>query len=1076
MGKTSRLLSAVALLFFAKAAVALQPDRAISQYAHRAWRIEDGLPNSVVRGIVQTDDGYLWIATYDGLARFNGDTFTRFDKTTLPGLRRDTILAFHKSRDGTLWIGTNGGGLGIYSQGTLRSYSVREGLPSDTVTAFGEMPDGTMWIGTSGGLCKYRGGKLERVSLSGFAPAAAYTLAIEYTAETLWVGTRGGGLIAFRDGKAVRAYTVADGLANDGVFSLRADRDGSLWIGTSKGLNRMKDGLITKVSGIPEDQLTSILRDSDGVLWIGAYSLGLFRSSDDQHFVNYSSVHGLLNNSVRTLFEDSEKNFWVGTNGGLERFTQGRFITVGAAEGLQDSYARSVFQDRAGDVWIGTAHGLYRFGPDGKATIVTSKDGLTNDYIFAIAQAPDGAMWVGTPTGLNRIAEGHVDRFDEKSGLVSPSVRALFFDRDGVLWIGSDRGLNWYRDGKIERPPLEGWDNLFVQAFAEDHEGGVWVGSDGRGLAHWSHGAFIRVTDRDGLPDTHVLSLVEGSDRALWIGTDSAGLIRMKDGKFARFTTASGLQGDKVLQLLDDGKRLWFGGGRGIWSVDHAEMDAFASGRIKSVHPTVFGYGDGMRSVQCNGSVYPSGFRTRDGRLWFPTVDGVATVWPDAPLHLNKRPPPLKIESVVVDGRTMVSPSELNIEPGTKQIEIHYAALTYSLPERVGFRYRLEGFDSDWVEAGNRRVAYYTNVPPGTYSFRVIAANSDGVWNRTGASLPLKLKPRFVQTIWFPILILILVLSTVWFIQQRRVYVMRKREQELVEIVADRTREIQSALHEAEEARRKAEGQEEMLVKALDEAEAANRAKSIFLANISHELRTPLNAIIGFSEVLEMSGEKSMSDRQRKFIHNISTSGEHLLSLINDILDLAKVEAGQMTMETEQVSLLEVFDAVVRVMRGLTLARSIALEIDATHDIGSLIADPIKLKQVIYNLVSNAVKFSPDGSTIRIVARRLTADKSPLGQAAVSIAVVDRGIGIALEHQELIFEEFRQVQHPSMKRAAGTGLGLALVKKLVAMHGGLVKVESAIGEGSTFTVILPAVPAMLVTAQQTENIVRLLRD
>ena len=566
MGKTARLLSAVALLL-AMPLLALQPDRAISQYAHRAWRIEDGLPNSVVRGIVQADDGYLWIATYDGLARFNGDTFTRFDKTTLPGLRRDTVLAFTKSRDGSLWIGTNGGGFGIYAHGSLLSYSVKEGLPSDTVTAFGETADGTMWIGTSGGLCTYRGGKIERVSLSGMAPAAAYTLAIEQIGETVWVGTRGGGLLAFRNGRPARAYTVADGLASDGVFSLRADRDGSLWIGTNKGLNRMKDGVITTIRGVPEDQLTAILRDSDGVLWVGGYSLGLFRSADGEHFTNYSSVHGLLNNSVRTLFEDSEKNFWVGTNGGLERFTQGRFITVGVAEGLQDPYARSVFQDRAGDVWIGTAHGLYRFGADGKTTIFTAKDGLTNDYIFAIAQAPDGAMWIGTPTGLNRMIDGRVERFDEKSGLVSASVRALFFDRNNVLWIGSDRGLNWYREGKIERPPLEGWDNLFVQAFAEDHDGGVWVGSDGRGLAHWSHGSFTRLTDRDGLPDTHVLSLVEGNDGALWIGTDSAGLIRMKDGKFTRFTTASGLKGDKVLQLLDDGKRLWFGGGRGIWSI-----------------------------------------------------------------------------------------------------------------------------------------------------------------------------------------------------------------------------------------------------------------------------------------------------------------------------------------------------------------------------------------------------------------------------------------------------------------------------------------------------------------------------
>ncbi len=1053
--RPAHTLFALILVAFAARTMALQPDRAISQYAHRVWRIEDGLPNSVARGLVQTDDGYLWIATYDGLARFNGDTFTRFDKTNLPGLRRDTVLSVMKTRDGALWIGTNGGGACRMFGGKLQPLSKAQGLPSEVVVALAQSRDGTVWIGTSAGLSAYRNGKIVQTITTANGLRSASILAIvEARDGTLWVGTRGGGLHSVRNGVA-RPFATSEGLVNNSVHSLWNDADGTLWIGTSRGLDRTRNGVVEAVTAMPLDQITCLLRDSDGLLWAGTYSKGLFRSVDGgATFTQYGTREGLLNNSVRALYEDSEKNFWVGTNGGLERLTQGRFITVGVPEGLSDPYVRSVFEDRAGNIWIGTAHGLNRFSGS-TVTTYTAKDGLSNDYIFCVTEGKDGAIWVGTPTGLSRMKDGHIDRFDERNGLLSPSVRALLCDRDGVIWIGSDRGLNWIRNGTIEKVPIEGWDNTFVQAFAEGPDGSVWIGADGRGIARWSEGKFTRWGEREGLPDSFVLSLLVGKRGSVWIGTDSAGLIRMKDGRFTRYTTEAGLFGDKVLQLQDDGERLWFGGGRGIWSVDHAQLDAVADGTRKRLTPAVYGYGDGMRSVQCNGSVYPSGWRTRDGRLWFPTVDGAATTSSSAAVRRNPRPPPLKIESIVIDGRVTLEPEAVTVLPGTKQVEIHYAALTYSSPERVQFRYQLEGFDSDWVLAGNRRVAYYTGLPPGRYQFHVIASNADGVWNGRGATLPIELKPRFVQTLWFPLLVLLLLVSVVWLLQQRRLHNMKGRQKELIALVGERTSEIQRALQEAEKARSLAEQQEELLGKALVDAEAANRAKSIFLANVSHELRTPLNAIIGFAGVLQTGGGASFTDRQLKFVNNIAVSGEHLLELINDILDLAKVEAGQMTIEPEDVSLGETFESVTRVLKGLTLARGIELEIDIPPGAGQIFADPVRLKQIIYNLASNAVKFSPDRSMVGIVVRTLSAVESPLGRPSTTIAVIDHGIGIAQEDQELIFDEFRQVYAPATRRPAGTGLGLTLVRKFMELHGGIVTVVSEVGKGSTFTAVFP---------------------
>jgi len=1024
-----RVSVVVVSLAIAVGARSLTPDRAISQYAHRAWRMEDGLPNSVVRGILQTGDGYVWIATYEGLARFNGHSFARFDKNNLKALKRDTVLAFIKSGDETLWIGTNGGGVGWLRNGVARVLTTKEGLPSDIVAALAEGSDGTIWIGTSAGLCAWRAGHLERTVVD----TSILSLAVQ-SDGSLWLGTRGSGVLVLRNGVAAPASDDV-ALSTASVYALLTDADGSVWAGTNQGLVRFpRKGAVERIRGIPEEQVTALLRDSDGTLWAGTYSNGLYRLAGGE-IASFTTAQGLLNNSVRSLFEDVEKNLWVGTNGGVECLTRGKFITVGTQEGLSDPYARSVFEDREGGIWIGTAHGLTRIRGD-ETTTFTTKDGLSNDYILSIAQAPDGAIWLGTPTGLNRLAGGAVRTFTEEDGLPSRSVRALLFDRRGVLWIGTDRGLARRSNDRFELVvPGPRWESAFVQTFAEGPDGSVWIGTDGRGIARWHEGRISVWSDREGLPDTHVLTIHADAAGTVWMGTDSAGLIRMKGGRFTRYTTASGLWSDKVLQMLDDSRgRLWFGGGRGIWSVSARELDEVAEGKRKRVSSAVYGAGDGVRSVECNGSVYPSAMRSRDGRLWFSTVDGVATIAPRDALVRNLRPPPVRIEAVTVDGLTTLNPKTLIVKPGAQRIEIAYSALTYVAPQRVQFRIRLEGFDHGWIDPGNRRIAFYTGLPPGRYHFRVMAANSDGIWSREAASLPLEIEPRFFQTIWFPLLLLALVVTLVWLFQQRRVYVMRRREAQLVQMVSERTADIESA---------------------LVEAEAANRAKSIFLANVSHELRTPLNAIIGFASVMLRDGETSFSERHLRFLNNISVSGEHLLVLINDILDLAKVEAGKMTLELERVSLSETFDGIVRVLKGITIARGIEITIELQDGTDVVGADAVKLKQIIYNLASNAVKFSPDGSAIRMRAERIPAAASPLGRDSIAISVIDEGIGIAPEHQQVIFDEFHQVHVADQKRPAGTGLGLTLVRRFVELHEGAVRVQSSLGVGSTFTVYLP---------------------
>jgi len=1049
------LHSAFVILFLAllaPTALALPADRAISQYAHRVWRIEDGLPNSVVRHIVQSDDGYLWLGTYDGLTRYSGDSFTTFDKNTLPELPGNTVYALAKAHDGSFWIGTAGTGVAVYSHGHVRTISMRDGLPDNTVGAIATSADGAMWIGTSGGLCVDRNGKIEQIALKTF-PAKAPIAAIAESGGFTWAGTRGGGLIALKNAKTIRAYTTADGLLADTISAVYGDRDGTLWIGTSKGLNRIRNGLIEKVPGAPADEVTSVLRDSNGSLWIGTYTSGLFRSTDGEHFSGYTAKEGLSNNSVRSIFEDAEKSLWVGTNGGLDRFTQCRFITVGAPEGLEDPYVRTVYQDRAGNVWIGSAHGLFRIDPNGAMSMFTAKDGLTADYILSITDTPDGALWVGTPAGLNRLYGGRVERFDVQHGLLNSFVRALFVDRAGTVWIGSDGGLNWFRNGRMEAPSLPGFDNSDIEAFAEDRDGSIWLASEERGLGHWSNGSFSRVATNEALATPNILSLVVGHDGALWIGTDSAGLIRLKDRQVSRITTKEGLADDKVVQLLDDGTRLWIGSSRGISSIDHNQLDDFVQKRRPNIHPAFYGYADGLRSVQCNGSVYPAAIRARDGRLWFATANGVATVWPDAQPIINARPPIVVIESVLANDKP-ADLSSLVLQPATKKFELHYAALSYVAPEKVLFRYKLEGFDRDWVDAGTRRVAYYTNIPPGHYRFVVKACNNSGIWNEAGASAAFQLLTPLWKTPYAYLIYVLAAAALIYSVVRWRIRRLRERADTLEQMVRTRTTDLETIATENARLYESAQNEiaqraraEDALKLAAQAAESATLAKSQFLANMSHEIRTPLNAILGFVQLMLRKEPRDSDDRENLAV--IMRSGHHLLGLINDVLSMAKIEAGMIALTESNFDPHALFNLLRETFEQRAASRHLVLHFEISPDFPPAVhADEAKLRQVLINLLGNALKFTQSGEITM---------RAQWSNGLAHIEVEDTGCGLTDEEIGILFRPFVQTENGAAMRE-GTGLGLAISRNYVQLMRGEIRIESEKGKGSTFIVDVPLSP------------------
>ena len=1028
-----RLAGTAALfLWTASGLFGLDPTKTFRQYVHDAWNTAHGLPHNTITSITQTADGYLWVGTPAGLARFDGSRFAVLNSENTPALADGSVGRLLATRDGSLWVSTNTPGLVRFKEGRARRYGRQDGLPDSPVTALIEGHDGAVWFAAQRAVCRIQADRVNCYSQG--LPDTVLPSIVETRDGRILVGTISSRMSVLRNGR-FESFGQREGMVDDDGMALLEDDDGTVWVGTDGGgLEQFHAGRFTNHGlnrRLRSKDVWALARDGDQSLWIGTLGGGLSRYRKGR-IETFTAEDGLQSDYILSLFEDHDGSLWIGSRGnGLSRIRDGKIRSYLLPNNKSSSEVNCVYQTKDGTIWIGTERGwLGRLSQDSIQPVNARPAGA--ETVVSLAEGRPGELLLGiSEFGVLGFRNGVFRR------ILTSASTTMLRATDGALWLGAEPGVVLRAElpassvGTVHPEELARF-SVPVNCLSEGSDGAIWIGTAGAGLACIRNRVLRTYTDRDGLPGNEVLSLLPDGKGAVWIGT-SRGLASFGSKGLAAVGGTSELSGTPICSILrDDQDRLWMGTPHGILCVRSSDLNAAERDKAQPVNLINLGVQDGMASGECcigqstailkGVAGGPRALKGNDGRLWFATNRGLAMVDPRRIKTTNPQGPHVIIEEISADG-VVLTGKPASVPSTTKEIQIRYSAPALSAPGNSRFRYRLEGYADQFTDAGRRRVAYFSNLPPGHYKFHVVAARGDGPWNDTGDSIEFDWQPRYYQTgafIGLSIAALVFVIVGLHSLRMRRAHATAAALKALVDA---RTADLRLA---------------------KETAEKASQAKSEFLANMSHEIRTPFTGILGMADLAMAT---PAGTEQKDYLRLIKSSANALLAVLNDILDFSKIEAGKLELESIAFDLFETVEEVARLVSLRANEKNIEVACDIDPAVPRLVVgDPTRLRQILVNLMTNALKFTNAGEIVVTVG---VASKDE-DRLTLHVSVRDTGIGIPLEKQRHIFEAFGQADSSTARRYGGSGLGLTISNRLVELMKGQMCLQSEAGQGSTF--------------------------
>jgi len=1131
------LLFCFVLFFFTSAVGALDTSRQISQYGHTAWRIEDGVFAGTPNAIAQTTDGYLWIGTQAGLTRFDGVRFVSWRPPEGKELPSSRIISLLGARDGSLWIGT-AMGLARWRDGELIKFRA----PAGSIMAILEDRAGTIWIAranisdTQGPLCKVTDTGLRCYGRDdGVALPYAVTLAND-SLGNIWLA---GGLMVSR-WRTISAETyVPAGLDPaeifNGVLALAARPDGSLWVGLvhsgkGGGLQQLAQAawkpFVTPEFDGSTLEVTALLLDRDSSLWVGTLDRGIYRIRGNK-IDHFRSSDGLSGDAVSGLFQDREGNIWIATSRGIDNLHDLRVASISTRQGLSADQVNSVLASRDGNVWIGN------YGLDvlrsGKITSIQPRNGLPGRAVTSLLEDRAGRLWVGVDQELSVYERGKLRKIHRPDGNPLGAVRAMTDDVDGSIWVATnDLTTNRNRLLRIEdlsiREEISSPQMPATNTLAPDPHGGVWLGLASGGLARFRKGQ-MEFFSFKGLNDGPVYGLLVNSDASI-LAASSSGLVGWKNGTLQTLTVRNGLPCNVIYSLISDRKAtLWLYAACGVIAIPNAELQRWWESPDATVKSRLFDVFDGARPMST--PFRPNASLSPDGRLWFANESVVQMI---DPAHLDSNPilPPVHIEQIVADHKNYAPRDGLRLPPLTRDLEIGYTALSFVAPQKVRFRYKLEGHDSEWQDPGTRRQAFYADLRPGNYRFRVMACNNDGVWNEEGATVAFSLAAAWYQTWWLRGICVVAFVALLWGLYRLRIRQLRRQERKLRDVIEtiptfawtalpDGSAEFvnrhwqeytglsiektvgsgwETAVH-PEDVKRYAEKwraavasgepfeNEVRFRRAADaqyrwfltravplrdergkilrwygistDIEERERAKQLqaelahinrvstmgeLTASLAHELKQPIAAtVINANACFRwLTRDKPDLEAACAATSRIVKDQNRAADMIEQLRSLYKKSAPK----RELVEMNEIVHEMIVLLRGEANRYAVSMRTDLAADLPTITADRVQLQQVLMNLMLNAIEAMKEAGGLLTVKSQRDGDQQLL------IAVSDTGVGLPTEKADQIFDAFFTT------KTQGSGMGLAISRSIVESHGGRLWATANDGRGTTFHFTLPS--------------------